>query len=258
MPELQQLIEQHFSDRKLVVSINRFERKKDIALAIHAFAKLKDDSSISTTLFNNMRLIVGGGYDPRVQENVEYHKELDKIASETYGLNTFTLMPASTEKIPEDTQVVFLCSFNDAQRGYLLSHAIVVLYTPSNEHFGITPVEAMYARAPVIAANNGGPVETVRHGVTGLLLSPTPENWRDGIKAIVTGEFDKVKMGEAGRLHAKEKFSLEAFANQLEDILDELVSGGRPSKYHYDNVEYGVRIAVAILVVALWVNYWWL
>lgn len=239
-----------------MVSINRFERKKDIALAIHAYAKLKEDAAISLQLFDSMRLIVGGGYDPRVQENVEYHKELDKVAKETYGLKTFTLMPASTEPIPQDTQVVFLCSFSDAQRGYLLAHATVVLYTPSNEHFGITPVEAMYARAPVIAANNGGPVETVLHEVTGLLLSPTPETWRDGIASIVTDKLDKIKMGEAGRQHAKDKFSLQAFADQLEDILDELVSGGRPSKYYYDNIEYGVRIAVAIAIVGLWVNYW--
>ncbi|KAG2188963.1 hypothetical protein INT44_004105 [Umbelopsis vinacea] len=246
------------TDRKLVVSINRFERKKAIDLAIHAFAKLKEDGGIRPEIFNSMRLIVGGGYDPRVTENVEYHKELNKLAQETYKLKTFTLMPGSTELVPTDSQVVFLCSFNDSQRGYLLSHATVVLYTPSNEHFGITPVEAMYARAPVIAANNGGPVETVKHNVTGLLLPPTPEIWRDGIKSIATAELDGRKMGESGRKHAQERFSLTAFVDQLEDILDELVSGGRPTKHYYDNVEYGVRIAIAVVVFGLYVNYWWL
>jgi hypothetical protein len=28
-----------------------------------------------------------------------------------------------------------------------------VVYTPVNEHFGIVPLEAMYARRPVIACN---------------------------------------------------------------------------------------------------------
>lgn len=36
-----------------------------------------------------------------------------------------------------------------------------VVYTPANEHFGIVPVEAMYARKPVIACNNGGPTESI-------------------------------------------------------------------------------------------------
>jgi alpha-1,3/alpha-1,6-mannosyltransferase len=245
------------SDKKLIVSINRFERKKDIALAVHAFAKLKDDSEISADSFSEMRLIVGGGYDPRVSENVEYKEELDILATKTYGLKTFTLMPKSINAIPEDTQVVFLCSFNDAQRSYLLSHAKIVLYTPSNEHFGITPVEAMYARAPVIAANNGGPMESILHEKTGFLLPPTPEDWRDGIKAIMSERVDGIKMGQEGRKRAQEKFSLTAFVDQLEDILDELASGGRPTKYYYDNVEYGVRIAVAIVFVGLWLKYYW-
>ncbi|CAM0142658.1 Alpha-1,3-mannosyltransferase-like protein [Umbelopsis sp. WA50703] len=245
------------SDKKLIVSINRFERKKDIALAVHAFAKLKDDSEISADSFSEMRLIVGGGYDPRVPENVEYKEELDILATKTYGLKTFTLMPKSINAIPEDTQVVFLCSFNDAQRSYLLSHAKIVLYTPSNEHFGITPVEAMYARAPVIAANNGGPMESILHEKTGFLLPPTPEDWRDGIKAIMSERVDGIKMGQEGRKRAQEKFSLTAFVDQLEDILDELASGGRPTKYYYDNVEYGVRIAVAIVFVGLWLKYYW-
>jgi alpha-1,3/alpha-1,6-mannosyltransferase len=115
----------------------------------------------------------------------------------------------------------------------------------------------MYARAPVIAANNGGPMESILHEKTGFLLPPTPEDWRDGIKAIMSERVDGIKMGQEGRKRAQEKFSLTAFVDQLEDILDELASGGRPTKYYYDNVEYGVRIAVAIVFVGLWLKYYW-
>ena len=53
------------------------------------------------------------------------------------------------------------------------SHAVV--YTPSNEHFGIVPLEAMAMARPVVAVNNGGPRESVLHGRTGWLCEPTPE-----------------------------------------------------------------------------------
>jgi alpha-1,3/alpha-1,6-mannosyltransferase len=43
-----------------------------------------------------------------------------------------------------------------------LNNAIAVLYTPSNEHFGIVPVESMFMKTPVLACNNGGPLESVR------------------------------------------------------------------------------------------------
>lgn len=64
--------------------------------------------------------------------------------------------------------VIFLRSFTEHQRSVLLDRCSTVLYTPSNEHFGIVPVECMYARRPVIACNNGGPLESVKHRVTGM------------------------------------------------------------------------------------------
>jgi alpha-1,3/alpha-1,6-mannosyltransferase len=44
----------------IITSLNRYERKKNIPLAIKAFAK----SEIKGTL------VIAGGWDPRVEENV--------------------------------------------------------------------------------------------------------------------------------------------------------------------------------------------
>lgn len=41
------------------------------------------------------------------------------------------------------------------ERAALLRAALCVLYTPSDEHFGIVPVEAMCSGAPVVAVNSG-------------------------------------------------------------------------------------------------------
>ena len=46
-------------------------------------------------------------------------------------------------------------------------HAL--LYTPSGEHFGIVPLEAMHCRLPVVAVNDAGPKESVADGITGFL-----------------------------------------------------------------------------------------
>ncbi|KAI7906438.1 alpha-1,3/1,6-mannosyltransferase ALG2, partial [Cokeromyces recurvatus] len=212
-----QLIETH---KKTIVSINRFERKKNIELALRAFALLRN--FISEEEFVNYRLVLAGGYDKRVSENVEYLKELDTLATQQFGLETFTILPNTNEKAPNTTQVLFLCSFNDAQRTYLLANSTLLLYTPSNEHFGITPVESMYASLPVIAANSGGPLETVKDKETGLILPPEPEIWAKGIYDLISDTFDRTKMGKRGREHVKSKFSLEAFADQLEDTLEEV------------------------------------
>ncbi|CAO3624923.1 unnamed protein product [Cunninghamella echinulata] len=212
------------SPKDTLLSINRFERKKNIELALHAFAELKFSKMIPESVFNNNRLVLAGGYDKRVQENVDYLEELDTLATKTYQLKTARIFPHTTERIPDDTQVVFLCSFNDAQRTYLLSSATLLLYTPTNEHFGITPVEGMYASLPVIATNTGGPLETIKDQETGLLLPSDPTLWADGIIGFLSKEFDGKAMGRNGRTHVKSKFSLSTFANQLQDILDEMMA----------------------------------
>ncbi|EPB85826.1 alpha-1,3-mannosyltransferase ALG2 [Mucor circinelloides 1006PhL] len=248
-----QIIESH---KKTIVSINRFEKKKNVELALRAFALLRKDDMISQEEFSEYRLVLAGGYDKRVVENVEYLKELDALATKTFGLETFTLFPSSTEKPPTSAQIIFLCSFNDAQRTYLLDQSMLLLYTPSNEHFGITPVEGMYASLPVIAANSGGPLETVKDKETGLILAPEPELWAKGIRDFINHTYNGTAMGKVGRQHVKNKFSLEAFADQLEDILEELTTGGRPTRWEYDNLEYGMRIIVAISIFICWYKFW--
>lgn len=241
--------------KQTIVSINRFEKKKNVELALKAFATLSQNELISKEDFSHYRLVLAGGYDKRVTENVEYLKELDTLARETFGLETFTIFPTSTERPPETAQVIFLCSFNDAQRTYLLDQSIILLYTPSNEHFGITPVEGMYASVPVIAANSGGPLETVKDKETGLIVEPKAELWAEGIRDLITGKYNREAMGKAGREHVKSEFSLEAFADQLEDILEELASGGKPTKYTQNGVEYASRLFLALVLFYVWYYY---
>lgn len=225
-------------------------------MALRSFALLAKNELIPKHTFDQYRLVLAGGYDTRVTENVEYLKELDRLATSEFGLETFTIFPSSTttESVPETAQVIFLCSFNDAQRTYLLATSDLLLYTPANEHFGITPVEAMYGSVPVIAANSGGPLETVKDKVTGLILKPEAEVWAEGMAGFIQSKYDAEAMGKAGREHVKSKFSLETFVDEFEDILEELASGGRPTR-KYDNVEFIMRIIMAIVIFIVWVKY---
>lgn len=60
-------------------------------------------------------------------------------------------------------QIIFLRSIPDELRWCLLRHSKAVLYTPSEEHFGIVPLEAMAVGSPVIACDSGGPKESIIH-----------------------------------------------------------------------------------------------
>eukprot|EP00835_Amoeboradix_gromovi_P000898 NODE_34_length_31639_cov_0.254375.p4 type:complete len:393 gc:universal NODE_34_length_31639_cov_0.254375:24402-25580(+) len=146
--------------QNVILSINRFERKKRIDRAIKAFKKIE----------TNAILIIAGGYDLRIAENIDYLVELELLCKEL-NLTHTTIKGTNSTLIPCDTQVVFITSFTDDQKHWMLSHSKLLLYTPSNEHFGIVPIEAMAYGLPTIAMKSGGPMETVVHGESGFLCT---------------------------------------------------------------------------------------
>lgn len=132
-------------DSVIFLSINRYERKKNIPLALNAFKELEKHTSKSN--FERCHLIIAGGYDKRVTENVQHYDELAQLA-DSLGIQS---------------KCTFLKSPSDKFKLWLLKRCDALIYTPSNEHFGIVPIEAMYMRKPVIACNSGGPTETVNN-----------------------------------------------------------------------------------------------
>ena len=156
-------------------------------------------------------MVVAGGYDDRVAENVEHHCELTRLA-EDEGL--------TTSNYPDlRGQVVFVRSFSNATRSALLARCRCVLYTPDREHFGIVPVEAMYARRPVVAVNSGGPTESVKHNETGFLCAATPAAFADAMHTLALDEQKAARIGQEGRVHVQAKFSLAAFTRKLDAII---------------------------------------
>ena len=208
----------------IILSINRFERKKDIALAIRAFA------SLSPAQRGKAKLIIAGGYDNRVHENVSYHTELVNLAeSAPFNLKTATAKTVvSALNTPPDTQVLFLLSVPSALKEILLRSAKLLVYTPSNEHFGIVPLEAMLRGVPVLAANNGGPVETVVEGETGWLRDPKDtEAWAGGMDRVLNGmgEEELKRMGRRGQERVRSRFADAQMAERLEEIIERMPRG---------------------------------
>lgn len=160
-------------DKKVLLSINRYEGKKNLSLAIRAFAGLSSDE------IKKAMLVIAGGYDSRVQENANTLKELEHLA-ESLKLSHSTYRGDGAALDSTTSDVLFLLSVPDKLKRRLLSSASLLIYTPKNEHFGIVPIEAMLAGLPVLATNTGGPLETIYDGRTGWLRSPEKvAQWTD-------------------------------------------------------------------------------
>lgn len=195
------------------VSINRFERKKNIELAISAFAMLlskrvsKGSWEKVANPESDISLVIAGGFDKRLKENREYLEELKDTASR--------------EGVSD--KVVFLPSCSTTQRDALLSECLCVVYTPKDEHFGIVPLEAMAAQKPVIACNSGGPLESIKHDVTGFVCEPTPQNFSSAMLMLLRDPRKAENMGRDAREHVEKMFSRHVLGESLNRIIFDVV-----------------------------------
>ncbi|KAL9925515.1 alpha-1,3/1,6-mannosyltransferase Alg2 [Glossina fuscipes fuscipes] len=190
----------NLGDCYVYLDINRFERKKNHQLAIESFHELS--CSLSD---NKPRLIITGGYDARVNENVQHFNELKDLIKET-----------------DKEHVILLRSSSDDEKFQLLRRAQCLLYTPIDEHFGIVPLEGMYMSKPIIAINSGGPTETIVHNETGFLCEPNKASFAEAMKTVFANKALCERMGAKGRKRVQQKFSFEAFSKKLDGIVRDI------------------------------------
>lgn len=184
--------------RPFFLSLNRFERKKNIPLAVDAFAaamKILNGEGAD----RGAKLVVAGGFDARLQENVEHFQELEALIV-AHGLQ---------DRISLQRNV------SDEDRMRLMSEAVAVVYTPRGEHFGIVPLEAMALGTPVIAVNSGGPVETVVDKVTGRLCEPTPHDFGQAMAGLIRDPVLARELGKAGPQRVHKNFSMHALGSAM-------------------------------------------
>lgn len=165
-----------------------------------------------------------------VEENVSYHKELVSLAESLELKNATARNIISAQSIPDDIEVLFLLSVPAQLKNMLLSTATMLLYTPSNEHFGIVPLEAMLVGVPVLAANSGGPLETILDEETGWLRSvDDPAAWTQVIREALEDRSKKKlqHMGQQGQQRVLREFSDTKMATKLDEEITNMMKSPR-------------------------------
>jgi len=193
--------------RTTIVSVARFERAKNAALAITAFATLRD--VLDPQVFAPLRLVMAGGFDARLPDCVETLAELQRRAHASGLQDRIDFRPSC----PEDD--LRAC----------VAGSLAVVYTPEHEHFGYVPVETMACGRPVVAADSGGPRETLVHNVTGLLVPSTAEAFAAALAKLARDPARADHMGAEGRARVMAHFSRASFGTHLEHTLRQATDG---------------------------------
>jgi glycosyltransferase involved in cell wall biosynthesis len=108
----------------------------------------------------------------------------------------------------------------DDEEAALLMQSSRALVLTAIEEFGIAGVEAQAAGRPVIAAANGGALETVRDGVTGRL-------WNGGVEELVEAvqSFDVDAVDPDECVENARRFDVSVFRRELPLEVESTLAG---------------------------------
>jgi glycosyltransferase involved in cell wall biosynthesis len=116
-----------------------------------------------------------------------------------------------------DLSIAVRTSERDLVRLY--QGARVFAYSPHQEPFGLAVLEAMACGLPVVAVQEGGPLESVVDGVTGALVPRDEEAFAEALGRVLNNRQLATDMGLEGRRVAEERWSWEAAATRIEHHL---------------------------------------
>lgn len=170
---------------------------KNVELAIEAFACAR------ARLPAGYRLVVAGMVDAKSRG---YFARLQARAEEVGGIR-------------------FVENPSDHAMRRLYERCAALLFTPFNEDWGMTPVEAMAAGKPVIAVDAGGPRESVVHGQTGYLAPDDPGAFAQWMVELAADPLLARRLGEAGAERAH-LFTWDIFVNGIDAAAERVVAAG--------------------------------
>jgi len=128
---------------------------------------------------------------------------------------------ASLRARASELPIRFVVDPSDARMIELYQACTAVIFPPSSEDFGIVPLEAMAAGAPVLAVDAAGPRETIRSGETGWLLPPFPDAFADKMREVAAAGPALEPVRRAARQRAL-AFSWRTFADRVDHVMEDM------------------------------------
>ncbi|MBN2009923.1 glycosyltransferase family 4 protein [candidate division KSB1 bacterium] len=190
--------------------VGRISPEKGIHVMLDAYKKIS--TSMTNVKFNIVgpyaltakEYIVSLSDDPKIHELASFynHDYMDYLHNQVQSNNLHDVSFAGLK-----TQDELVSIYESAD----------ILVNPSfSESFGMSLIEAMSSKVPVVCSNVGGMTEIVDDGKTGCLIEAgDADELANAILRLLPDKNRRVQMGETGRKKVIDLFSWDSIARKL-------------------------------------------
>ncbi len=126
-----------------------------------------------------------------------------------------------------DVDLRLLGNVSEAQLVDLYNQALVTVYAPHREPFGLVPVESLACQTPVVAVREGGIQETIVHAHTGLLVERDPEQFARAVAGLLDQPELAAAYGRNGRERVLRYWTWDQAVATLESHLISIAKKGQ-------------------------------
>ena len=209
------LVEEHALrlDAPLVVQVSRWDRLKDPAGIVAAFAEhivLEEEEP---------HLVLAGPDVGAVADDPEGAAVFAQIEALWHGLARSVRRRVHLALLPMDDPDENAIIVNALQR-----RADVVVQKSLAEGFGLTVSEAMWKGRPVVASRVGGIQDQIDDGRTGFLVDPTDlAAFGERVSALLHDPHGAERMGRAAQVRVRDHFLGPRHLGQYVDLLERVL-----------------------------------
>lgn len=130
-------------------------------------------------------------------------------------------LQAHARSSPAAALIRFTGFVDEVQLAQQYADAAVFAMPSRGEGFGLVYLEAMSHGLPCIGTRDDAAGEVIVDGETGLLVEPArPDSLVEAIRALLSDEDLRLRLGAAGRVRVQRDFTFETFRRRLIGVLE--------------------------------------